>query len=141
MNNYSDSTRGHFQNESYAKQLVSFEGMLFEGRSGVRNVTPTDIDGFVQLKKQKAFLFFELKHSGGMPEGQKDALADLCDAIIAGGKNAVVFLATHGTSNGETIKAKDAIVSEVYWKGKWRKPKKPEPLYEWRLCFIKSLKE
>ena len=54
-----------------------------------------------------------------MPTGQKDALAKLCDAVLAGGKNAVVIMAIHNVPAPEKILAKSAIVDEIYWNGKW----------------------
>lgn len=119
VNEYRDETRGIYQREECAKQLISFEGLVFMGRNGMYNVTPTDIDGCVQLDAEDCFIFFELKHSGGMPSGQERALEKLCDAVQAGGKNAVVFMAVHNVPLPETILAKYAIVSKVYWKGKW----------------------
>lgn len=85
VNQYNDASRGVFQDASLAKQLVSFEGLKFRGRNGVCNVTPTDIDGLVQLDKEKCFIFFELKHSGAVPYGQATALAKLADFVQAGG--------------------------------------------------------
>ena len=130
MNNYSDASRGTFQNEEYAKQLVSFEGMRFRGRDGKNNVTPTDIDGLVQLDNENCVIFFELKHKDGMPRGQLLALQDVCDAVEAGGRNSIVFLATHGTPAGQTIAAKDAETRTYYWRGEWRDIKPPKTLYE-----------
>lgn len=141
MNNYDDATRGRFQCEEYAKQLISFDGLKFIGRNGVKNVTPTDIDGLVQLNKENCFIFFELKHSGDMPAGQRKALEELCDTIEAGGKNGVVFVANHNTPRTQTIIAKDAIVQKVYWRGKWYTIKKPRKLYEMTLNYIQYVKE
>lgn len=140
MNNYEDSQRGKFQSE-YAKQLVSFDGLLFKGRSGLHNVTPTDIDGLVQLDKENCFIIFELKHSGGVPSGQGAALTKLADAIQAGGKDCVVFVAIHNTPYPEIIVAKDAIVQSVYYDGKWFKERKNRTLYQIALNFIDYIKK
>lgn len=141
MNSYNDSTRGTFQNESYAKQLISFDGLKFKGRNGLMNVTPTDIDGVVQLDNENCFIFFELKHSGGVPTGQSDALKKLVDAVQAGGVNCVLFVAVHNTPFPETIMAKDAIVSRIYWNGKsynvWDKQR---VLYEVAQNYVKYIK-
>lgn len=120
MNHYNDETRGTFQNTDYAKQLVSFDGLKFVGRNGLTNVTPTDIDGVVQLDNENCFIFFELKHSGRVPVGQSNALTKLVDAVQSGGVNCVLFVATHNTEYPTTIMAKDAIVQQIYWDGKWR---------------------
>ena len=124
MRSYQDSERGTFQNEEFANRKVSFDGMLFPGRYGVRTVTPTDIDGYIQLDRLNAFIFFELKYGrGDVPAGQLDALKKLVDAVDnkERGNNSVLFVATHQTAtNSGPIIAKDAIVIASYWNGKWR---------------------
>ena len=119
MNRYDDATRGTFQSEDRAKQLVSFDGFKFNGRNGKANVTPTDIDGLIQLDNEDCFIFFELKYSGGVAAGQGCALEKLVDAVASGGKDCVLFVATHNTKAPKTIIAKDAIVNSLYWRGKW----------------------
>jgi hypothetical protein len=141
VNQYNDASRGVFQDASLAKQLVSFEGLKFRGRNGVCNVTPTDIDGLVQLDKEKCFIFFELKHSGAVPYGQATALAKLADFVQAGGANCVVFVAVHNTPREQTIMAKDAIVRDIYWKGKWYSEHKKRTLREIALNFVDFIKE
>lgn len=140
MNHYEDNNRGTFQTE-YAKQLVSFDGLKFKGRNGLNNVTPTDIDGLVQLDNENCFIFFELKHSGSVPSGQSSALEKLADAVQAGGVNCVIFIAVHNTPYPETIMAKDAIVRNIYWKGKWYVEYKGRTLHKIALSFIDFIKE
>lgn len=141
MNTYRDETRGQFQVSNYAKQLISFDGLKFKGRNGIYNVTPTDIDGLVQLDKENCFIFFELKHSGGVPSGQGNALRKLCDAVNAGGVECAVFVAVHNTPHPETIIAKDAVVTQVYYKGHLYEERKHRKLYEIALNFIDYIKE
>lgn len=122
MKNYQSSERGTFQREECANQKVSFEGMLFPGRYGTRTVSPTDVDGFIQLDRINAFIFFELKFGNGdVPSGQLDAFKKLVDAVEnrERGNNSVLIVATHQTEAGKPIIAKDAIVVAVYWNGKW----------------------
>lgn len=141
MKNYQNTERGTFQNKEYAKQLVSFEGMVFEGRNGRLNVTPTDIDGLIQLDALNCFIFFELKHSGDMSKGQKDALTKLVDATDKNGINSIAFVAIHETECHEDIIAKDAIVKYFYYEGVWYKYEKPtKTLYETINSYLKSLK-
>ena len=141
MNQYCNATRGTFQSESNAKQLVSFEGLRFTGRNGRANVTPTDIDGLVQLDNEDCFIFFELKHSGGVPTGQEGALEKLVDAVSSGGKDCVLFVATHNTEKPKTIMARDSIVKKVYWMGKWYQSNKGFTLYHAINCYIKYIKK
>ena len=111
--------RGSIQSEELMRQPTDFSGMLFEGRKGYKNVTPTDIDGFVQLAMERVFIFFELKYSGDMPEGQKTALCSLVDALEESGYKTTLILAIHGTKAPEAIKAKNARVIKYYYKGRW----------------------
>ena len=97
-----------------AEQLISFDGMLFEGRSGIKNVTPTDLDGFIQLDVYRTTILFELKYEGDSPVGQKDAMSHMVDCIWRGGENAIAFIAVHKTPLGEMIYAKDSIVTSFY---------------------------
>lgn len=113
--------RGIYQSEEYAKQLVSFEGMTFMGSTGQLNVTPTDVDGLIQLDKENAFIFFEIKHGDPrMPSGQARALTKTVDVILKGGSKAVLFLATHNNSIGTNVLAKDTIVARYYSSFGWR---------------------
>lgn len=116
---YNDNSRGTYQREDCAKQLISFEGLKFRGRNGVYNVTPTDIDGYVQLDIENCVIFFELKYTGKVSEGQGSALSRLCDAVQAGGMHCALIVAVHSVPLPNVIIAKDAIVKTVYWKGKW----------------------
>lgn len=124
MNNYTEDSRGKYQCPEYARQIILFDGFLLEGSTGITNVSPTDIDGYIQLDVGNIFIFFELKYAGDIPTGQKRALEKLCDAVNAGGGHAIVFHAIHGQETGE-IMARDAIVANVYYCGKWKPyPKK-----------------
>lgn len=141
MNQYYDLERGTFQT-GYADQVVSYDGMKFIGRNGVRNVTPTDIDGIVQLDNENCLVIFELKHSGNVPFGQGSALSKIADAVEKGGTNCIVIVATHNTPYPETIIAKDAKVVWIYFKGKWNHPSKDGiTLYEQINSYIEYLKE
>lgn len=117
MKHYTSENRGTFQSQRYARQIISFEGMLYPGRYGLLNVTPTDIDGFVQSDTDGTFIFFEIKHEGSdIPSGQRRALESLVDAITK--KEAILFLAHH-KDDGPVVMAKDTIVKRYYWRGHW----------------------
>ena len=94
-----------------AKQLVCFDGMRFEGRQGYAKVWPTDIDGYIQLDREKLFFLLELKYKGGMKYGQQSALTKLADAV---GENCYVILAEHHSDLPEPIMVKDAVTTAVY---------------------------
>lgn len=139
---YEDENRGLFQSERYAKQLVSFEGLRFQGRSARANVTPTDIDGYIQLDKENCFIFFELKHSGEVADGQSNALTKMVDALNSGGAESVLYIAVHETKAPQVIKAKDAKVKKLYWRKKWKTYKEPnKTLYECIRDYLKYLED
>lgn len=140
MREYDDATRGTFQDVESAKQLVSFDGMKFMGKQGYKNVTPTDIDGFIQLDNENTFIFFELKYSGGMPKGQEQAYEKLCDAIEKGGASCAVFLAEHDVKE-DTIIAKDAMLTSVYFGGSWKHEKRGRTLGSSINSYLNWLKE
>ena len=125
----------------WLKQPISFEGMVFQGRYGTMNVSPTDIDGLIQLDIVDCFILFELKYKGSSSYGQAHAFASLVDAISAGGKNAVLFIAEHNAKQNEIIYAKDSIVKQIYFEGNWVKQMKTTTLYERINNFITYLKE
>lgn len=137
---YSDTNRGTFQNEQYARQLVSFQGMKYKGRSGYKNVTPTDIDGFIQLDENNCFIFFELKKYGLPSDGQGYALTSLVDAVTKGGGKSILFIAQHNEEGNSTIIAKDAVVKKMYWNGKWYEGDY-RTLKDWIDRYIKYLQE
>ena len=127
MNSYEDAARGTYQNRDYARQLVSFEGMVFQGSTGLMNVTPTDIDGFIQLDRENAFIFFEIKHGDPeVPAGQAKALKRLADVIEEGVGNSLLIISTHDKVYTEDVIAGNTIVSRYYTRGKWFKPYTPE---------------
>lgn len=133
MRDYCDGNRGKFQYMDYGKRLVLFDGMRYAGRDGSCNVTPTDIDGCIQLDKENCIIFFELKYAGRIPDGQRAALQTICDAIDNGGTNCIIFQAEHKTQTSdvhEPIIAKDAIVRQVYWRGGWIQMKSRRSLGE-----------
>lgn len=142
MRNYDDARRGTPQEPNHIKQVVSFEGLKFTGASGLMNATPTDIDGYLQLDSINAFIFFELKYKGGMPNGQKRAYEKLVDAINDGGGTAILILAVHGQDRG-VINARNAIVTRIYSRydgvnTKWYTPKSKQPLSKYLKRFIEE---
>ena len=99
------------KSQENAKQLVCFDGLYLTGRTGRKNVWPTDIDGFIQLDAENLFIFLELKYKGDMKTGQSTALTRLADAI---GENSYVLLAVHDTQAPKPVLAKDAEVKRIY---------------------------
>lgn len=147
MRDYCDGNRGTFQREDYGKRLVLFDGMKFKGRDGTYNVTPTDIDGCIQLDKENCIIFFELKYTGRIPSGQQSALEKICDAVENGGTNCIIIQAEHkaqGSDASEPIIARDAIVKQVYYQGGWIRIQSKRVLGEFidhYIAYIASIEE
>lgn len=130
MRFYEESKRGMFQDIEGAKQLVSFNGMLFEGRSGRRDSTPTDVDFHLQLDNENCIILAELKYAGDMPNGQRHSLMQTCGAIQKGGTDCILLLAEHQTPKPEMIMAKYAVVKKWYRCGRWHDAEYEMTLYE-----------
>ena len=141
MNNYTNENRGEIQKPEYAKQTVLFTGMRYLGDGNELNVTPTDIDGYIELNRNNSLIFFELKYRGDLPYGQRVALQRLVDACQKEG-NSVLFVASHNIQTGPII-AKDAVVGKVYWKGRWyvNVNGDSKTLHQWINNYIKWIDE
>ena len=106
-----DNQRGVIRNREYASQLRDFSGLRFG------NITPTDIDGFIEYK-DIAFIIIESKHKGSdMPFGQRLALQRLCDACQTAGKETLLIIASHNTI--EDIDFANTAVIETRYKYRW----------------------
>ena len=121
------SIRGVISHRARAKQLNDFRNLRFE-----RNITPTDIDGFLDFDN-KLFVWFELKYrdAGTFGTGQRKALERMCDAAVASGRRAFVILAVHQVEDtNEDVDVAICIVHSIYYhqggKGKWH-PQPGEP--------------
>ena len=113
---YTDKNRGHIQHNERARQIVAFDGLKYG------NITPTDIDGFIE-KSNEAFIFFELKYKDAeLPAGQKTALIRLVDNLQAAGKKSVLFVGRHEVGNPDVkVIAGNTLVTDFYFNGCWHK--------------------
>ena len=111
---YTDSNRGTIQNRERARQIIDFHGLK------IRNITPTDIDGFIEYQ-DKALIFLEFKYlDADLPYGQQLALVRLIDNIDKAGKEAVLFVFEHNTTDcDKDVIAENAIVRSFYYKKRW----------------------
>ena len=97
-------------------QIIDFIGL--ERR---RKITPTDIDGFIDYNGN-AFIYFDAKVEGvPVSYGQRKAYENIVHSHIKGGNKACAFIFRHNTPHEESVIAKDGIVDEYYWEGKWAK--------------------
>lgn len=111
---YKDETRGKIQNPEQKRQLMDFSGLKYG------KITPTDIDGFIEMKN-KLFVFYEFKNKAAkQPYGQQLAETNLIDALRLAGKEAVMILCRHNQNNFEKeINAASCIVEKYYYNSKW----------------------
>jgi hypothetical protein len=111
--------RGKIKNHEASLQVKDYSGIKYRG-----GITPTDIDGFIEINNE-AFIFIELKHRDRpLPYGQRLALERLCDNLS---KPSIVLVCSHSTPLDQEIDAASVIVKEVRWAGKWIQ-RHPEPL-------------
>lgn len=113
--NYTHTNRGVIQYPQRARQLVSFAGMRYTG-----NNSPTDIDMVVEYH-DTVMIIYEFKLCGAdMPTGQRKTLTRIVDALTQAGKHAALFFCEHDvTDPREEINAAAAIVTRVYFCGRW----------------------
>lgn len=117
-----DVDRGKIRNRAVASQLRDFSGLRWG------KITPTDFDGVIDFQN-RIFIFIETKYGGtGLPTGQRLALARVCDAVQASGKEAIVFITEHNSS-GDIIMS-ESIVTEYRYLGDWHLSPEPIPLKE-----------
>ena len=110
--------RGKINNPEMAKRLNDFSGLRWG------NITPTDIDGFVEFS-DKAYVFFETKKNGAeIKYGQKLALQRVCDAIEDSGRYSLALILDYEKYNSDgEIDVANSIVREGRYKKKWRTTK------------------
>lgn len=105
---YTNKNRGIIQNKKHSTQVNDFRNLRFN------NITPTDIDGFIDYKNKK-FILIEMKFKGAaLPYDQKLALERLCDSC---NKDTVLIIADHN-SQGD-IDVGNCFVREYRYRRKW----------------------
>jgi hypothetical protein len=115
---YNGVARGDVYNEDRYKQLVDYSGVRYG------NITPTDIDGFIEYHDE-IYVFYELKHMGGkMPHGQQMALENLANCVKRAGRSPIIIVADHDTPTNQKVDAASTIVRCYYSGGEWRYPSK-----------------
>lgn len=132
--NYDNENRGKIQYRNRKRQIIDFSGLRYG------NITPTDIDGYLEYH-DKAMIFIELKHNDAqVPYGQRLALERSVDNNAAAGKKSVLFVCQHYVDDpDQDIIAANAIVKEVYYKGKYIYPMKEFTLKQLLDYFIEMV--
>ena len=116
------SERGTYEHPDRGKQLLRFDGMQFLG-----SITPTDIDGLIEVRNQ-IIIFFEAKlQDKDVPFGQRLAIERLVKDAGRAGKHAIAIIGEHNIKDpSEDVFLKDLFVREVFTTEsmRWRPPKR-----------------
>lgn len=121
--------RGEIDNRGRSRQIRNYAGIRYG------KITPTDIDGFFEIR-DRVFVFFELKYEDAkMKRGQEVALERLVDTIIEPRK-AILLIAKHNHPVNEDIDAANCKVVRYRWRGKWRPAKEGSTLKQMADRFV-----
>ena len=97
--------RGEYRFPEKDRRLILFKGLAWE-----RQITPTDIDFFVEFSN-RCYVLGEFKEHGvDMPNGQQLALERLCQRV---GHCGLLFIAEHQASANDIVAA-DCRVRSTY---------------------------
>ena len=114
---------GHYDNEKRAKQLIRFDGMVFD-----RNKSFTDTDAIMDYRGI-AWLMFEVKTGDAkLTTGQRILAEHFVEMARDAGRYAVVAVVEHHVDDcSQPVYLADCDVRELYdSRGmEWRRPKEP----------------
>ena len=107
--------RGEIQNADMALVLHDFSGLLLE-----RGITPTNIDGVIEID-DKEFILIETKFRGAeLPHGQRLCLERMSDAIEESGRYSIVLVVDRDVRPGQgQIDAASCLVREFRASRQW----------------------
>lgn len=115
--------------EVYSGELFE-QKLLFSGMNYHRNITPTDIDLFLDFNGE-LFIYGEAKKAPAkLTTGQKKALTHLVDSHTTAGHKAIAFFFQHNISAPEPVFAKNQEVIAYYMDGSWNCPKEKTTVHE-----------
>jgi hypothetical protein len=101
--------RGVIKNKGRGKQINNFVGLKRQ-----RNITPTDIDGFIDYAGN-AFIYFEGKVSGNeLPYGQKLALQAAVKSHWKAGNPCIAIIYEHDVPEHLEIMVHECTVKNLY---------------------------
>jgi hypothetical protein len=110
--------RGEIKYLERYKQLIDFSGLRYE-----RNITPTDIDMFLDFGG-KEFVIGEFKHAGAkIAYGQRLALEQLLIGMNSKNPTLGIF-AIHESHPSDLINAANCLVTKYWSQGSWITPER-----------------
>lgn len=100
------------------KQPINFGGISYG------NITPTDIDWFIEYR-DSVYVFGEFKYrKDEMPKGQKIALERIADNFHSLGKHVMLVFGVHDVRDwNDTVYMATTEAEGVYYEGKWHDPR------------------
>lgn len=109
-----NKSRGVIRFRDRKRQILSFENLRWG------NITPTDIDGFIEYHNRLTILI-EVKYGNAVPSyGQKLAITRTVDDIEKSGKKCIAFFCWHNVDDPyQDIIAAKTQVRYAYTGGKW----------------------
>lgn len=110
--------RGKIRNRIFAAQLRDFSGLR------VRNITPTDLDGGYDIGG-RVYVFLETKYKDtALKGGQRLFFTRLCQDLEKVGRTVFFLVGNHMHESSEDIICCDVEITEYWFDGSWRKPRK-----------------
>ena len=111
---YDTSVRGDIIHRERAKQIISFSRLIRH-----RNITPTDIDGFIDYNGN-AFIYMDAKLEGKEIDfGQKKAFENLTHSHGLAKHATCAIIFRHNTPPEEDIQAHECYVDDYYGNFNW----------------------
>lgn len=127
--------RGVYAYPERGRQTLRFDGMVYE------NITPTDIDGLMELHG-KAWIVFEAKLKNAQCKyGQKLALERFCKHVAQAGKHCLVMIVEHDVENKmqdvflNLCQIREVMTTENL---RWHPPNRPMVVGEAVFSYIKK---
>lgn len=119
--------RGKIRHVERAQQINDFGGLRYG------TITPTDIDGIIEMH-DRGYIVFEVKYGNAdVPRGQRLCLQRMVDDFKKAGKKAIAIVVEHCVDDAnEAVDNANCQVREIYTSGAtgWRPPKMPCRLKE-----------
>lgn len=117
--------RGEVYSEELFEQKLLFSGMTYH-----RNISPTDIDLFLEFNGN-LFIYGECKRSPAkLTTGQEKALTHLVNSHIKAGNMAIALFFQHEVNAPEPVYIKDLPVISYYFNSHWQRPNEKLTVHE-----------
>lgn len=133
---YMQPPRGVIRNRKLRQQILDVRKLRYG------QITPTDIDGFIEYKG-RGYIFYEIKYEDReLPYGQRLAYKRLSDDLERSEKPTLYVIASHQISDpDDDIDVAETEVREFRYGGKWYLPSRPLTTKQISDDFLRSLEK